>query len=124
VWLCALQIWPGFLTPWATSEQVPYIDGNISSLDQMVLRRNWISSPVAEVMNRFAEGCSHPPKSRIFHIVFFFFLDFNKISLFFYQCTMSLSTRLWVNDKPTIMGQPHKTLLFIGYFHIVIIMVR
>jgi hypothetical protein len=52
-----------FLIPWATSEQVPYADGNISSLSQMGLQQNWISSPVAEVMNKFIEGDSKPPKS-------------------------------------------------------------
>jgi hypothetical protein len=36
-----------FLTPWATAEQVPYTDGNISSVAQMGLRKNWISSYVA-----------------------------------------------------------------------------
>jgi hypothetical protein len=52
-----------FLTPWATSEKVPYTDGNIYSVAQMGLRQNWISSPVAEVMNKFVEGDSKPPKS-------------------------------------------------------------
>ena len=46
------------------------MDGNISSVVQMGLQWNWISSPVAEVMNRFAEGCSELPKSRFFHIIF------------------------------------------------------
>jgi hypothetical protein len=59
-----------FLTPWTTSEQVPYIDGNISSVVQMGLRQNLISSLVKEVMNIFAEGCSQPPRSRFFHIIF------------------------------------------------------
>jgi hypothetical protein len=98
-----------FLTPWATSEQVPYTDGNISSVAQMGLRRNWISSPVAEVMNIFAEGCSQPPKSRFFHIIF---LNFGILLKFLYfsthvQCHCQLgygsttNPRLWVNHtKP------------------------
>jgi hypothetical protein len=60
------------------------MDGNISLVFQMGLCRNWILSPVAEVMNRFAEGCSQPPKSRFSHIIF---LNFGILLKFLYFFT-------------------------------------
>jgi hypothetical protein len=66
----ALQIQASFSHSMGHLRTSSIYDGNISSVAQMGLRRNWISSPVAEVMNIFAEGCSQPPKSRFFHIIF------------------------------------------------------
>ena len=45
------------------------MDRNIPSIAQMGLRRNWISSPVEEVMNKFVEGDSKPSKSYFFHFI-------------------------------------------------------
>jgi hypothetical protein len=97
-----------FLNPWTTSEKVPYIDGNISSVAQMDLQRSWISSSIVEVMSIFTEGCSHP-KVTIFP---FYFLNFGILLKFIYfsthvQCHCQLgygsttNPRLWVNHtKP------------------------
>lgn len=59
-----------FITPWATSEQVSHSDGNISLVAQMNFWQNWIWSPVEKIMNRFAEECLQPQKSRFFHAIF------------------------------------------------------
>jgi hypothetical protein len=59
-----------FLPTQETTEGVPHMDGNIYSVAQIGLQKNYISSLVEKVMNIFAEGCSQPPKSRFSHTIF------------------------------------------------------
>ena len=93
-----------FHTPWATIKELCYMDGKVSSISQMGLQRNSISSPTSKYINGFAARHQLHQKP--------FFFTFMK-----YYCNhgYGLTTQnpwLWVNHiKPKIMvrGQPHKT---------------